>query len=259
MDTRILGVVAGRELMLGLGKVEGATVVLGIGGYNIDNKGNNSRNVAGEDKPAIALCINNATNAHGACKNHHGQHRQPNREFIAHHLSTTAHGTNECVLAIARPACQQDAQHTNRRHSNNEKHSNIHVDHLQAIAPRQACKHQHRRNHHKVGCQFKEELVGAPQGNNLLGQNLDDIGKHLYHTPRAHTHGAKATLNPCTQFALIENVDDGDDGIHEQQGHAHQGTFYRCRQPAGQEAIEQVINPFCDYTKVKHNLLIILM
>ena len=46
VDTRILGVIACRELMLSLWEVKRATVILGIGRHNIDDKRDDGRQMA---------------------------------------------------------------------------------------------------------------------------------------------------------------------------------------------------------------------
>lgn len=53
VHTRIFCVVSGGELALGLGQVEGTTVGLGRTCYEVNEEGNNGRDMSGEDEPTI--------------------------------------------------------------------------------------------------------------------------------------------------------------------------------------------------------------
>ena len=59
----VLGVVAGGELVLCLGKVEWAAVGLGGGGYDVDDECDDGGYVASEDEPGAVLLGDNLADA----------------------------------------------------------------------------------------------------------------------------------------------------------------------------------------------------
>ena len=166
----------------------------------------------------------------------------------------SSHSANQGILAVTCPAGEQDAQHADGRHGDDEEHADVHVNDLQALAPRQAGKGEHRGDEHQIGRELEQELVGVPQGNQLLLQDLDYVGKHLEQTPLAHTHRAQAALDPAAHLALVEDVEHGDERISYQQTYCHQHTLDGRREPTRHHAVEQLINPSRDDSEVKHIL-----
>ncbi len=222
--------------MLGLGEVKRATVVLGIGGNDVDDESQHGGQVALEQEPAVGLSLDDARDAHGAGKTHDGHNRQAHREFITNHLRATAHGANKRVLAVTRPAGQQDAQHANRRHSNHEEHAYVEVDELQSLAPGQARKGEHAGEHHQQWRKEEQELVGVPQRDNLLGENLEHVGKNLQRAPGTHAQWTATTLYPAAQPTLIHDVEHGEQRIGQQQEQAHEHTLHCGGCPTGHQA-----------------------
>ena len=74
MNTRILGVITGGQLTLGLGQVERATIGLGRTGYQVDEEGHDGGNVSREEEPTVALGLDDTGNRHRAGKYNHRQH-----------------------------------------------------------------------------------------------------------------------------------------------------------------------------------------
>ena len=154
---------------------------------------------------------------------------------------------------------QQDSQHTDRRHRDDEEHADVEVHHLHSLAPWQACKGHHRCYHHQEGGQEEQELVGVPQGDDFLGQNLEHVGKNLQRAPWTHADGAAAALNPAAHPALVHDVEHGQQRVGQQQCHSHDDTLERGGQPGRHGTVERVVEPVGDYTKVEHNLLLFVV
>ena len=244
VHTRIFGVVASGQLALGFGKVERATVTLGIACNEVDDESQNGGHVAAEDVPAFnGLLLADFAERHRARQTNHGEHRHADGQFVADNLRTRAHGTDERILIVGRPTGQQDAHHANTGDGQEEEHADVEVNHVRALVPRQAGKGHHRGRHHKEGGQVVQEHIGLAQVDDFLRQHFEYVAEHLQRSPRADTHRAKATLEGGADFALHVDQDDGKYGIECDNGQGHQHRLCQNGCPLGDISRQEAMEP----------------
>ena len=159
VDTRILSVVSGSKLALGLGKVERATVGFGSTSNHIYYKCYDSGYMAFEDEPEIRLSLHDTAYRHSAGKTYYSDDRQTDREFVADHLRARTERTDECELIVTRPTCKENTEHADARDSNKEENTDIEVDDLQTVTPRKNGESQHGGENHQIGSECKQEAV----------------------------------------------------------------------------------------------------
>ena len=82
MDTGILGVVAGGELMFSLGEVEGATIGFGSRCDDIDQESDECRYMTFEDIPAISLTIDDIGDIHRTAHQDDGHDGEAERDLV---------------------------------------------------------------------------------------------------------------------------------------------------------------------------------
>ena len=93
--------------------------------------------------------------------------------------------------------------------------------------------------------QEEQELIGVPQRDNLLGEDLEYVGKDLQRAARTHADGATTTLYPAAHPALIHDVNHCQHRVGKQDEHRHQHTLDGGGQPLRHHAEEQVVEPGC--------------
>lgn len=82
MHTRILGVVTGRQLRFGFGKVERPPVHLGVAGDQINHESDHGRDVPLEDEPAVGLSGDDLGELHRIGQYDDREDRESDRKLI---------------------------------------------------------------------------------------------------------------------------------------------------------------------------------
>ena len=253
VHARILGVVARRQFRLGLREVERAAVDLGVAGDEVDHEGDQRRNVALEKEPPVGLPGHDLGELHGVGQHDDREDREADGKLVGDHLRTAAHGADERILVVGTPPRQQNADHTDRRGGHHEEDAHVEIQHLQPLVDRQTGEGQHRGEDDDIGREVVEELVRTADGDDLLGEHLEDIADDLHRTPRTHAHRPEAALEGRADLAFHEDHQDGDHGVHQQQTAADDHAFDENGQPEGHQRGQQPVDPARNYRKVEHS------
>lgn len=192
--------------------------------------------MSAHDVPAHLLSLHNLLDIHCAAQHHHSQYAQSDRQLVADNHRPAAHRPDERILTVTAPSRQQDAQHPDRRSRQHEEDTDIHVQHLAPLVPRQARESKDRSQNYQKRRQPVQKAVGTVGRENLLRQNLHHIRRHLQQSaPSAHAVRPDAALKRRTHLALHIDKHDGQHGIHQQDEHPHGQSLQRERQPLRQE------------------------
>ncbi|CDF21367.1 unknown [Prevotella sp. CAG:617] len=97
-----------------------------------------------------------------------------------------------------------------------------------------------------------EQAVGVAHLDDLLGEHLEHVGKHLEQAPFTYTHRAETTLEEGAHLALHVNQHDGEDGIKRNDDQSHQYAFNEHGAPLRHHGGEQAMQPLRYYAKVEH-------
>ena len=79
----------------------------------------------------------------------------------------------------------------------------------------------------------------------LFGEHLDGVGHRLYQTPGAYAVRTEAALKPGADFALVQDVEEGQQGVEQQQTHAYKQALDGDGEPGGHAAGigEEIMHP----------------
>ena len=228
----ILHVEAGDQLGLGLGNVEGETVALRQGAGEIDQEGHDlgehvpTRQNA---QPATPLGVHQAPHAHGAGEHHRAEHGQDQRHFVAHGLRRRAHGPQDGVLVVGRPARHDDSHHRQRGDGDHVEDADVQVADDDPGPPGDGDVSRQGGGEHDHGGQDEDHPVGPSGDDVLLEQQLDPVRDALRPAvPAPHPHGAEAHLDVGADLPLPPDQEHGRHGDiaddeADDDGHHHQG------------------------------------
>ena len=101
----VLGVVAGDELLLGLGQVERRAGGLGGAGEHEDDEADELRG----DVPPVALRRDDLGQRERLRHDHDAEHGERERDLVADELRAGAHRAEQRVLRVGRPAADDEA------------------------------------------------------------------------------------------------------------------------------------------------------
>ena len=87
--------------------------------------------------PLLRLRLDDALHAERACDHHAGKQREGQRHFIADQLRRAAQRAQQRVVAVGRPAAQDDSQDAHRGHRGNHQQPHVHVGHENGPGERQ--------------------------------------------------------------------------------------------------------------------------
>ena len=255
VHARVLGMVSGREFRLGLREVERTAVHLGVAGDQVDHEGDERREVALEDEPPVGLTLDDLRELHRVGQDDDRQDREADRQLVGDHLRTASHGADERILVVGAPPSQQDAHHADRRSSHHEEDTHVEVEDLHPAVEGQAGESQKRGQDDDVGGQVVKELVRMADGDDLLGEHLEDVAEDLQRAPRTDAHGAQTALERGTDLALHEDHHDGDDRVEQQQTAADHHALDEGRQAERQERRQESVYPVGYDAEIEHILV----
>ena len=109
MHSGIFRMVAGSQFGFGFRQVERPPVHFRISCNQVYDKGYQGRNMSLEDEPSVGLAHHNFGELHGIRQDHDGQDGKSYRKFVADHLRSASHGTDERKLAVRAPSGKQDS------------------------------------------------------------------------------------------------------------------------------------------------------
>ena len=118
-----------------------------------------------------------------------------------------------------------------RRPTGREAGPVVEVDYLQAVTPGEHGETEHRGDNHQIRGQCEEELVDMLEVDELLDEHLEHIGEHLQQTPGANAVRAETALEIGADLALVKDVEQGQQGIYEQQPDAHEHALEKSCTP----------------------------
>ena len=103
---------AGDELGFGFGKIEGRAVGLGRRGDDVHREGHDHEAEIVEHEPdaALLLRLDDPDHAERARHHHAREQREGERHFIADELRRAAQRAEQRVVAVGRPAAEDDAR-----------------------------------------------------------------------------------------------------------------------------------------------------
>ena len=239
-EAAVLGVEAGHQLGFGFRQVEGRAVGLGRGGDDVDREGHDHEAVVGEDEPdaALGLRLDDALHAERAGHHHARKQRERQRHFVAHQLRRAAQRAQQRIVAVGRPAAQDDAQDSHRRGGGDHQQPHVHVRYVED--PR---KGQHRKGRQggdggNAGGEPEQGLVGVRGDDVFLEQQLQRVGDGLQQPVRPHAHGAQAHLEIRQDLALDQREISG----HQRKSRDnHQGHHNRHEQGMGEDGVHIVL------------------
>ena len=115
----------GHELALGLRQIEGIAVRFGDTGDEKDEESQNLR----DDVPDVsrALGLDDVDERHRAGQHQGANDRQTLRNLVGDHLRRRSQPSHERELRVRRPAADDDAVHTERRHGDDEEGADVEI------------------------------------------------------------------------------------------------------------------------------------
>ena len=217
LHARVLGVVAGDELALGLDEVERDAPRLGEPGDEEDDEADELR----EDVVDAALLrLDDVGQAEGARERDHADEREAHEDLVAHHLRGGAQPADQGVLAARRPAGEHHAVHGQRRHGEEEEEPDVEVGDDPALGDRDDDEGEQRRDQHQGRRDHEHPPVGERRRPVFLEEDLERVGEHLQQAGRADPVGAVAVLDEAEQPALVPDQAGGD-GEHDDEHEQH--------------------------------------
>ncbi len=192
----VFGMEAGDELGFGFRQVEWRAVGFGRGGNDIHHERHQHESIVGERKPDAARLLRFHDALHAERTSHHqaGEQSEGERDFIADQLRGAAQGSKQRIVAVRRPAAENDSQNAHRRHRHDHQNSYVHIRYEQVLAERQdreRGKGGERRNDRRDP---ENRSVGVGRDDVFLEQELQGVRNGLQQAVRADPHGAKADL-----------------------------------------------------------------
>ena len=137
LHARIFGVVAGDELGLGLGQVEGRAVRLGHGRDPEDDERDGHEEAVPDARRLLAA--DDLDEVHGPGDEGHRQDGQAGRDLVAQDLDDRAQGPHERVLGVRGPAAEDDAEDGDRRQAQDDEQADRALGDPQGRAYRSRC------------------------------------------------------------------------------------------------------------------------
>ena len=200
-----------------------------------------------EDEPPVGLLGHDGRELHAAAQDDHRQDGQGNGQLIADHLRAASHGANQGKLVVGRPTGQQDTQHSDGRNGQQEKDTDVEIQHLESASERQVAESQHRGHDNDKGCQNEQEAVGAVDEDQFLDEHLDHVGHTLDRSLRSYPVRPDTALELSAHAALHVNQDQGDHRVQQQNGRADQDKFDGQRRPRRHRSAQRFVYPTSDY------------
>src|SRR5262249_36237727 len=118
----------------------------------------------------------------------------------------------ERVLRVRRPAGEDDPVDAHRRERQNIEKPRVDVREHHAVRERNDGPRSERRTNREQRCDEEEIAVRARRNDDLLEQQLEDVGEGLEQAERTHAIRADAHLDPANHLALgqreIRHTDD---------------------------------------------------
>jgi len=153
---------------------------------------------------------------------------------------------------VRTPPRHQSAAHADRRRGHHEEDAHVEVQNLHTLIERQAGERQYRGEDDDVRCEVVEELVRAPDRDDLLGEHFEYVGEDLESTPGPDAHGTQTALERSADLAFHEDHQDRHHYVHQQDAEPDDHAFDENRQSERHERSEQFMYPTCYYAEIKH-------
>ena len=126
--SRVLDVEARHDLALALGHVERMAVGLGQARDVVDEEQRKQRNPEpAEEAPVAVLARDDVREVHALPGHERAHEREAHGDLVGDHLRRGAHGADERVLRIRRPAGDDDAVDAHRGHGEHHQDRRVHV------------------------------------------------------------------------------------------------------------------------------------
>ena len=224
----VFGVVAGDELGLGFGEVEGRAVGFGIGGHQVDEEGDDLE--AAEDVPGAQPWADwsrrcrggGATGAHDDA-----DQREAEGELVADDLGGGAERAEERVLVVRAPAGERDAVDADGGDAEDDEQADVEVGDLEEVdaavqwscAPKgTTAMETSAQPSAMMGASDEERALDGEGHHVFLEEELDAVGERLEEAEGADARGSPAVLHAAEDLALEQHgVGDGrerDDEHH---------------------------------------------
>src|ERR1700722_18869204 len=141
-------------------------------------------------------------------KQHHANHRQRQRHFVADHLRRTPQPTQQWILAVRRPPSQRHAIHADRRDRKKKHQANIYVrdNQLRRLPEdrnrRRPEGNQRNRRQRQKRREDVQKFIRSRRRHILFEQKFHAVSQRLQQSVRAHIVRAPARLNVRHDFAF---------------------------------------------------------
>ena len=130
---RVLGVVPGHELLLGLRKVERRAVGLGDARGHEDEEAHRLQEhepLRDEPEPVARLRVDQVDQRQRVAEHEHRRQRHAVAQLVADHLRRGAQAAEQRVLVVRAPARQHDAVDAHRGDGEDDQHRDVDVRHV---------------------------------------------------------------------------------------------------------------------------------
>ena len=220
----VFGVVPGDQFGLGFRQIKRDAVGFGVSRHQINKEGDKlaaAKQVpVGNESPEMAsLTFYDAAQTERPGKNQHAHERQPQRNFVTHHLRAGPQSAEQGILAVRRPPGKRNAIHAERRDAQHHQQTDVQIRDLHGCVNRAKRNPVTKRNHRK-GCDRKNHRdhrrsdeqgpVNVWRRKVFLEKKLDAIGSRLQQSEWPDARGSPAVLHVSDDLALKPDcVGDG--------------------------------------------------
>src|SRR5436190_306897 len=205
---RVLGVVAGDELLLCFGQVEGGTARLRDAADQEDQEADRLR----DDVPErVRLVVDDVDERERAGRDYDAEHRERERDLVGDELRAGAHRAEQRVLRLTRPAADNEAVDPDRaeREDEDQADRDVRDDAVDVVVPdvppvpvRDDRERRQRRENRDDWREDVGDVDRRGREKALLADELDQVGNRLEKAVRAGAVGAVAELHAPESLAL---------------------------------------------------------
>ena len=158
-----------------------------------------------EDEPIphrATLGLDDPLDRHRPGQQHRDDDHDGRRYFVAHVLHDRAHPAKERILVHRRPAGEHDAERGQGAECQQIQDADVDVGHLQAWTEGDDGPGHERRAEHDHRRQKMQCAVDLGRGDDLFGQQLEDISRALEQAERPHPVRPPAVLQPSDEASF---------------------------------------------------------
>ena len=172
----------------------------------------------GNESPEVPLLrVYDVAQAEAACQDQHAHQREPERDFVAHHLRAGAESAQQGILVVRRPSGERHAVDADRGHAENQEQSGVHIGRdlqrdscspqsVMSVAERNHRDRGQRENDRDQWGRKKQRLVDVRAAvRSSLKKKFQAVGERLQQAERADAGGSPAILHVAHDFALQPN------------------------------------------------------